>query len=124
MSSPDSWSAGIFGLNIILLISGFGTDSIKGKFKSSHNVSDQIANLQAATLYSLLKLADLDAAKSTATALETAKKPEHEQKHAPLPHSPASKLNLGYNIEVHLPAAKDIDVYNAIFKSLKEHLID
>ena len=31
---------------------------------------------------------------------------------------------LRYNIEVHLPATKDVEVYNAIFKSLKEHLLE
>jgi hypothetical protein len=30
---------------------------------------------------------------------------------------------LHYNIQIHLPATKDIEVYNAIFKSVKEHLI-
>jgi hypothetical protein len=30
---------------------------------------------------------------------------------------------LHYNIEIHLPATKDVEVYNAIFKSLREHLI-
>lgn len=34
---------------------------------------------------------------------------------------PAS-LNLGYTINIHLPATSDIAVYNAIFKSLREHL--
>ena len=33
-------------------------------------------------------------------------------------------LGLHYNIQIHLPATKDIEVYNAIFKSLKEHLIE
>ena len=99
--------------------------AIKGKFKSTHNVSDQIANLQTATFYSLLKLSDLEAAKPTATVVETAKKDEHGQKHAPpASHLRGTELSLRYNIEVHLPATKDIDVYNAIFKSLKEHLID
>jgi hypothetical protein len=31
-------------------------------------------------------------------------------------------LNLGYTINLHLPASSDIAVYNAIFKSLREHL--
>lgn len=31
-------------------------------------------------------------------------------------------LNLGYTINIHLPATSDIAVYNAIFKSLREHL--
>jgi hypothetical protein len=31
---------------------------------------------------------------------------------------------LHYNIQIHLPATKDVEVFNAIFKSLKEHLLD
>jgi hypothetical protein len=34
-----------------------------------------------------------------------------------------SELGLNYNIQIHLPATKDLEVYNAIFKSLREHLI-
>ena len=33
-------------------------------------------------------------------------------------------IGLKYDIAIHLPATKDIEVYNAIFKSLKEHLVD
>jgi hypothetical protein len=32
-------------------------------------------------------------------------------------------LKLGYTINLHLPATSDVAVFNAIFKSLKEHLI-
>ena len=28
-----------------------------------------------------------------------------------------------YNIQIHLPTTTDVTVYNAIFKSLKEHLL-
>ena len=31
---------------------------------------------------------------------------------------------LHYNIQIHLPATKDVEVYNAIFKSLREHLLE
>ena len=31
-------------------------------------------------------------------------------------------LNLGYTINIHLPATSEVAVYNAIFKSLREHL--
>lgn len=34
----------------------------------------------------------------------------------------SSGLNLGYTINIHLPATSDIAVYNAIFKALREHL--
>lgn len=33
-------------------------------------------------------------------------------------------INLSYTINLNLPATKDIEVFNAIFKSLKEHLLD
>jgi Family of unknown function (DUF5343) len=34
-----------------------------------------------------------------------------------------SGINLGYTINLHLPATSDIAVFNAIFKSLREHLL-
>lgn len=33
------------------------------------------------------------------------------------------KINLGYTINLHLPATSEVAVFNAIFKSLKEHLL-
>ncbi|HEX8450566.1 MAG TPA: DUF5343 domain-containing protein [Longimicrobium sp.] len=41
------------------------------------------------------------------------------------PHEPpagAREPSFHYNIQIHLPATTDISVYNAIFKSMKEHL--
>jgi hypothetical protein len=32
-------------------------------------------------------------------------------------------VNLGYTINLHLPATSDIAVFNAIFKSLREHIL-
>jgi hypothetical protein len=34
-----------------------------------------------------------------------------------------SALSLGYTINLNLPATSDIAVFNAIFKSLREHLL-
>ncbi len=34
-----------------------------------------------------------------------------------------SQINLGYTINLHLPATSDVAVFNAIFKSLREHLL-
>jgi hypothetical protein len=34
-----------------------------------------------------------------------------------------TRLNLGYTINLHLPATSDIAVFNAIFKSLREHIL-
>jgi hypothetical protein len=43
----------------------------------------------------------------------------------PSPNYPPSGkgINLSYTINLNLPATKDIEVFNAIFKSLKEHLL-
>ena len=49
-----------------------------------------------------------------------------------IPHLPTKEsektsgriIGLKYDIAIHLPATKDIEVYNAIFKSLREHLVD
>lgn len=110
---------------------------IEGKFKSTHNVSPNVAKLMASTFYALLDLADLDA---TATASVP------PQEAAPVASSEAAKAvtsstgtdgqrerhsasaqakpTLHYNIQIHLPATKDVEVFNAIFKALKEHLLD
>lgn len=43
----------------------------------------------------------------------------------PSAQSPSGKsINLAYTINLNLPATKDIEVFNAIFKSLKEHILD
>jgi hypothetical protein len=36
---------------------------------------------------------------------------------------PDGSPSLHYNIQIHLPATKDVEVFNAIFKSLREHLL-
>ncbi|MCR6732862.1 MAG: DUF5343 domain-containing protein [Afipia sp.] len=100
---------------------------IEGKFKSAHNTSERVAKLMASTFYALLPLADLKTA--TITVPETAKpdpKPEHgTQEHQnKAERSSAAKPTLHYNIQIHLPPTKDVEVFNAIFKSLREHLLD
>jgi hypothetical protein len=40
-----------------------------------------------------------------------------------IPGGSALGMNLGYTINLNLPATTDVAVFNAIFKSLKEHLL-
>lgn len=105
---------------------------IEGKFKSTHNVTDRMAQLQAMTFFALLKLADLQALREgSPQQLGTAQEDDQQEAQdeedptstvrAPRPTS--GSLELRYNIEVHLPPSKDVEVYNAIFKSLREHLL-
>ena len=95
--------------------------AIEGVFKSSHNVTDRVAELQAATFFAFLDMADVTDSNpsNVATIVSPSVTPEtRDSGHQQLP----STLSLRYNIEIHLPATKDIEVYNAIFKSLKENL--
>lgn len=81
----------------------------------------------ASTFYSLLELADLT---SDATQTPTSVPPEPDilpEPISPNAHRQASlraDTTLHYNIQIHLPATKDVEVFNAIFKSLKEHLLE
>ncbi len=104
---------------------------IEGKFKSTHNVSDRLARDMASTFYALLALADISKAPPKAPEPQkTEKKREAVVQPPPAPdtlQTPPAALEtpaLHYNIQIHLPATKDIEVFNAIFRSLKEHLLE
>lgn len=102
---------------------------VAGLFKSTHNVSDQVAGFMANTFFTLLDRADISSKPKKQKAVKDQlpdtqaeiKKQEPQNNGTVLP---PIVPNLRYNIEIHLPATKDIEVYNAIFKSLKAHLID
>lgn len=108
--------------------------AIQGKFKSTFNVSETQAERNARTFLALLELADdatLYADNSEGDATEVAPEEggtqEHFENGAPIAVTPAAPPvgpALHYNIQIHLPATKDIETYNAIFKSLRSHLID
>lgn len=100
---------------------------IEGKFKSAHNTSESVAKHMPNTFYALLALADMHAGVPKAKA-----EPKNEPAAEPPPAAAAAKElaatthrpTLHYNIQIHLPATKDVEVFNAIFKSLREHLLD
>lgn len=105
--------------------------AIAGLFKSTHNVSDQVAGFMANTFLVLLEIADIapksEPKKESAKqqVLKQSKESKSSLENVPQPVIPQQMIpNLRYNIEIHLPATKEIEVYNAIFKSLKEHLLD
>jgi hypothetical protein len=99
-------------------------DAIEGKFKSFHNASDHVAGLMTKTFLALLSLADLSKkTPSTSSSKDLEKKAEVElQTTAKATDHAISGLH--YNIQIHLPATKDVEVYNSIFKSLKDHLFE
>ncbi len=104
---------------------------IEGKFKSTHNAKDRPAELMAKTFFGLLAIADIDhSPKATVKVERTSEvddgdRPAKEAQPEAVMQVPVSGVqpSLHYNIQIHLPATKDIEVYNSIFKSLKEHLL-
>ena len=105
-------------------------ETVQGKFKSFHNVSENVASLMMKNFYALLKLSDLKATTAKPMKEEKAKKDTGSETKTET-RTPAMELpggfqspGLHYNIQIHLPATKDVEVYNAIFKSLREHLLE
>lgn len=96
---------------------------IEGKFKSYHNASDTVANLMTKTFYALLDLADLSTTTSSNNKVKIDVVQEDTVENSHGKSNMPSTVGLHYNIQIHLPATKDLEVYNAIFKSLKDHLL-
>ena len=102
---------------------------IEGKFRSAHNATPNTAKLMASTFFALLALAETSgpaggssvAAPGPADAQPLPAKSRDDEGGRP---TTSHRATLHYNIQIHLPATKDVEVFNAIFKSLKEHLID
>jgi uncharacterized protein DUF5343 len=86
----------------------------------------QVAKLTLATLQNLKSFADFEQSAASRPASETlgkdpaSKKIEHGQIH---PTSTGNDLKLSYTINLNLPATADPAVFNAIFKSLRNHLL-
>jgi hypothetical protein len=79
----------------------------------------------ASTFYSLLDLADLSPAASQPKKEEKQPEPATQAKTEPKAQpNPLHGPTLHYDIQIHLPATKDVEVFNAIFKALKAHLFE
>jgi hypothetical protein len=88
---------------------------------------NQVAKLTLSTLKTLKALANFDAKDAGATKdVKDSEKAAHGSDGKP-PTPPQREggkgLNLSYTINLNLPATTDQAVFNAIFRSLKEHLI-
>lgn len=106
--------------------------AIQGKFKSFHNVSDLVASNMMKSFYALLKLSDLKASNvgknhsgaEPAEASDATSDEMMDMEEPPKKPRRIAAAGLHYNIQIHLPASKDVEVYNAIFKSLRDHLLE
>ncbi|OHB69622.1 MAG: hypothetical protein A2W23_09240 [Planctomycetes bacterium RBG_16_43_13] len=107
-------------------------DKLKGIIATKISKGEGVVKLIAATFKTLAKAADFSDGpvvipeSAIAEDIEL-KQPNEEGPH--LSHPAKAKMISGhgaalhYNIQIHFPTTTDVTVYNAIFKSLKEHLL-
>ena len=97
--------------------------TLLGAGKEDKNISKV-----AGTFLELVKLSNFDKPKKTKPV-----EPEKEQiKESPIPKTEThiepirvnKKFGISYTINLNLPATTEIEVYNSIFKALKENLLD
>jgi len=93
-------------------------EKLKGIFATKTGKGAAVVQKMAGTFKALAALADFDGSAETAPedVGEEIEEPVREKKKT-------IGADFHYNIQIHLPATKDISVYNAIFKSLKDHLL-
>lgn len=104
---------------------------VKNKFKTLTQGSkeDNILALMANTFKALCDYAEwtkTPAKKQDPPEIKDPKPPSDPPKENPegnLGDRKIIKPNLHYNIQIHLPETRDTAVYDAIFRSLKEHLL-
>lgn len=95
-------------------------EAVVGRFKAVHGVEDDMANRQAATFFALLRLADLSATKPVTAEISRA---STDATSLPSDQRKSRELEFAYNIQIQLPATRDIEIYNAIFRSIRENLM-
>lgn len=97
---------------------------VKNKLKTIYQgqKSETVLDLMAKTFRGLCDYADWTETSSKKEELEnkgeTPPKPEEEKEDK---HKRLKTPELHYNIQIHLPESRDPAVYDAIFKSLKDH---
>jgi hypothetical protein len=92
---------------------------VTGSAPTASTVKSIIGSFKALKQY-----ADFDAAESTADNVGVDNTTPPQSGGFTAPKTTPKGIQLGYTINLNLPATNDIGVYDAIFKSLKEHLLD
>ena len=108
-------------------------DEVKNKLKTitQGQKTDKVITLMANTFCALCSLADWDAKSKKIKAKESNETIAQEDKKIQevkiseekiISNSKKEKLELHYDIQIHLPETRDEAVYDAIFSSMKKHL--
>jgi hypothetical protein len=98
-------------------------DALKGWFKSKTGKGDAVALKMASTFKSLASYADFSQAPKPIEKKEGIQKEDidiHKQKRGTLN---IEEIGLVYRFEIHLPDTQNIDTFRAIFKAIREELM-
>jgi hypothetical protein len=98
-------------------------DDVKNKLRALYagKKTDQVIGRIAATFASLCEIADFSLPRNISDANET-KKDNTKIEENDICKKPLGLKALEYHINIILPSTKDQSVYDAIFKSLRDHL--
>ncbi len=107
-----------------------GKEELVSKLRTLTGAGEDDRNIRdvASTFLELRKLADFSGkeADNSKTIPEPIRKSElepHLEIKAPLHKSRQASFGISYTINLNLPATTDVEVFNAIFKSLKENIL-
>ncbi|MCP3039162.1 DUF5343 domain-containing protein [Xanthomonas euvesicatoria pv. allii] len=91
---------------------------VTGSEPTSSTVKGIIGSFKAVRAF-----ATFDDEESSDDAADAAREVASERHDEPATKAGASKIGLSYTINLNLPATSDVAVFDAIFRSLKEHLL-
>lgn len=98
-------------------------EKLKGIFATKTGKGDSVVQQMAATFKALASIAEFGDTPQKQKVKVEKKIDTDTKENDPRYESKKSGAEFHYNIQIHLPVTKDISVYNAIFKSIKEHLL-
>lgn len=109
-------------------------DEVKGKLKTltQGQKSDNIIQLMSNTFKALCDIADWNSpvpvqvnttANDTVASVATPTVDASQGQFTEVYPNSSDRMNLHYNIQIHLPETTNMAVYDAIFQSLKKHLM-
>jgi hypothetical protein len=116
--------------NININAQSLSTDEVKNKLKTltQGQKTEKVISLMAMTFSALCSIADWNEKENKTKIVEIQTK-EEVKSQEPKPveekiisNSKKEKLELHYDIQIHLPETRDESVYDAIFSSMKKHL--
>lgn len=103
---------------------------VEGKFKTLTNGSKENATIgyMASTFLNLCGYADWSDAQSSTIQIKSSNTDTAQNNNTEIPNSipvlssERGRIDLNYDIHIHLPATRDQAVYNALFASLAKHI--